>query len=242
MANEVQVFEFTGERGGARKVPTRDKQTLSIDGAASASFDQSTTWCTIISTTSCVVEFGTAPDGLGVTFPIVAGIPYDFDVAYPGKVIAVTGTATAPAMSGAVTVTGGATSAKQDTIIGHVDGIETALTAANASLDAIEAVPPMTNAQFLANLRVTPAFTSVNSANTSTQLLAANANRKGLIIVNTDANALYIDISGGSAATTRYTKKLATDEQWECPYAPVTAITGIWAADGAGAALITELA
>jgi hypothetical protein len=32
-----------------------------------------------------------------------------------------------------------ATSAKQDTIIGHVDGIETALTAANASLDAIEA-------------------------------------------------------------------------------------------------------
>ncbi len=32
-----------------------------------------------------------------------------------------------------------ATSAKQDTIIWHVDGIETALTAANASLDAIEA-------------------------------------------------------------------------------------------------------
>ncbi len=32
-----------------------------------------------------------------------------------------------------------ATSAKQDTIIGHVDGIETALTAANSSLDAIEA-------------------------------------------------------------------------------------------------------
>lgn len=32
-----------------------------------------------------------------------------------------------------------ATAAKQDTIIGHVDGIETALTAVNASLDAIEA-------------------------------------------------------------------------------------------------------
>jgi hypothetical protein len=35
--------------------------------------------------------------------------------------------------------TGLATEAKQDTIIGHVDGIETALTAANASLDGIEA-------------------------------------------------------------------------------------------------------
>lgn len=34
---------------------------------------------------------------------------------------------------------GAATSAKQDTLIGHVDGIETALTAANTSLDAIEA-------------------------------------------------------------------------------------------------------
>lgn len=157
---------------------------------------------------------------------------------------------------------GAATSAKQDTIIGHVDGIETTLTAISGKLpatlgiktaaaslsiapasDASFAVTgPLTNAQLIAALQATPAFTSVNSANTSTQLLAANANRKGVIIVNTDANALYIDISGGTAATTRYTKKLATDEQWECPFAPVAAITGIWAADGAGAALITELA
>ena len=42
-------------------------------------------------------------------------------------------------VSASIDTTGLATSAKQDTIIGHVDGIETALTAANSSLDAIEA-------------------------------------------------------------------------------------------------------
>lgn len=42
-------------------------------------------------------------------------------------------------VSASIDTTGLATSAKQDTIIGHVDGVETALTAANASLDAIEA-------------------------------------------------------------------------------------------------------
>lgn len=124
--------------------------------------------------------------------------------------------------------TGAATSAKQDT--------------GNTSLATIAGTLPMTNAQFLANLRTTPTFSTVASAAASTQLLAANANRKGLIIVNTDANILYIDISGGTAATTQYAKALATGEQWECPFAPVTAITGIWAADGAGSALITELA
>lgn len=113
-----------------------------------------------------------------------------------------------------------------------------AVTPATSSTWAVTG--PMTSAEFLANMRATPAFTSVNSANSSTQLLAANASRKGVIIVNTDANALYIDVTGGTAATTRYAKALAQNEQWQCPFAPVTAITGIWAADGSGAALITE--
>lgn len=98
MANEVQLFEMVGDRSGseARPVTFRAKQTLTIGGAASAAFDPSTTYVTIVSTTSCVIEFGTAPDGLGNTFPIVAGQLYDF-AAYRGqKVIAVAGTATAP--------------------------------------------------------------------------------------------------------------------------------------------------
>lgn len=139
--------------------------------------------------------------------------------------------------------TGGATAAKQDTIIGHVDGIETALTAANASLDAIEAAPPMTNAQFLANLRSTATHSSVNSAAASTTILAANANRKGARIFNTDANALYLDLSGGTAvAASRAQVKLATDEGYDVPFGCTGLITGIWAADGAGVASVVEFA
>lgn len=99
---------------------------------------------------------------------------------------------------------------------------------------------PMTSAEFLANLRSTAAFTSVNSTNASTNILAANANRKGAVIVNTDANILYLDLSGGTAATTRYAAALSTGEEYEVPFGVTGLITGIWAADGSGAALVTE--
>lgn len=98
----------------------------------------------------------------------------------------------------------------------------------------------MTSAQFLANLRSTAAFTSVNSGIASVTILAANANRKGAAIVNTDANILYLDLTGGTAATTRYGKALASGEQYEVPFGLTGLITGIWSADGAGAALVTE--
>lgn len=98
----------------------------------------------------------------------------------------------------------------------------------------------MTNAQFLANLRSTAAFTSVNSAAASTTILASNANRKGAIIVNTDANILYLDLTGGTAALTRYAKALATGDSYQVPFGITGLITGIWGADGAGAALVTE--
>jgi hypothetical protein len=99
---------------------------------------------------------------------------------------------------------------------------------------------PQTNAEFLAALRSTAAFTSVNSGTSSVTILASNANRKGAIIVNTDANILYIDLTGGTAATTRYASALATGDEYEVPFGITGTITGIWAADGAGAALVTE--
>ena len=108
--------------------------------------------------------------------------------------------------------------------------------------DPIGSTGGMTSAEFLANLRSTAAFTSVNSAASSTTILASNANRKGAIIVNTDVNALYLDLTGGTAATTRYAKSLVTGEQYEVPFGLTGLITGIWAADGAGAALVTEFA
>lgn len=79
---------------------------------------------------------------------------------------------------------------------------------------------------------------SVNSAATSTTLLAANANRKGAAFVNTDANVLYIDISGGTATSAGV--PVASGGYYELPFGVTGLITGIWAADGAGVARVWE--
>jgi hypothetical protein len=85
------------------------------------------------------------------------------------------------------------------------------------------------------------AVTSVNSTASSTTLLAANANRVGAMIHNTDANALYVKF-GASASATSFTVKIASDGYYEFPrpiYQGV--VDGIWAGDGSGIAAITEL-
>jgi CDP-diacylglycerol pyrophosphatase len=86
-------------------------------------------------------------------------------------------------------------------------------------------------------------LTSVNSAATSATLKASNASRVGLMIHNTDTNALKIKY--GATATTSiggYTVKIAADGFWEMPQPIYTGVVdGIWDADGAGGASITEL-
>lgn len=86
----------------------------------------------------------------------------------------------------------------------------------------------------------TATVTSVASAASSTTILAANTARYGGSITNTDANALYLKIGGGTASATDYSVKLFTDDYFEIPFGFTGAITGIWAADGSGAALVTE--
>lgn len=99
----------------------------------------------------------------------------------------------------------------------------------------------MTSAQFLANVRsTTGAKTPVNSAVSSTTILAANPDRKGATITNTDANTLYLDLSGGTASATSFTVMVGSGEYYEVPYGYTGLITGIWAGDGSGAALVTE--
>ncbi len=84
--------------------------------------------------------------------------------------------------------------------------------------------------------------TSVNSTTTSTQLIAANVSRSGLVISNTDANRLYILMGSGTAAATAgsftdyldegdttYIDGEEAEQAWQ----------GIWVADGSGAASIT---
>lgn len=86
-------------------------------------------------------------------------------------------------------------------------------------------------------------ITSVNSDSVTAQLLAANASRRGLIVVNTDANALYLKY--GTTATTAgggYTAIIPANGYWEMPLPIYTGrIDGIWAANGAGLAELTEL-
>jgi hypothetical protein len=86
----------------------------------------------------------------------------------------------------------------------------------------------------------TGAKTAVDSGTSSVAILAANPDRVGAIIANTDANALYLDLSGGTASSTSYTVTVATGEYYELPYGYTGAVTGIWAVDGTGQALVTE--
>ena len=87
--------------------------------------------------------------------------------------------------------------------------------------------------------------TSVNSSNASQTIIASNRLRAGLSISNTDANILYLKLGGGTASATSFTVALAGATStgisyYEVPYGFTGEITGIWAADGSGAALVTE--
>jgi hypothetical protein len=85
--------------------------------------------------------------------------------------------------------------------------------------------------------------TTVVSAATSGLLLAANSTRKGVHIVNTDANLLHINYGSAAViATANVGSVAATTGLWIMPEPIYTgALYGIWAGDGAGVAIITEL-
>jgi hypothetical protein len=81
-------------------------------------------------------------------------------------------------------------------------------------------------------------ITSVDSAATNVTLLAEAANKTGrFVIVNTDANILYIKY-GETASATDFTVALAEgDTLAEEGYFGI--VDGIWASNGSGAAKIT---
>lgn len=89
-------------------------------------------------------------------------------------------------------------------------------------------------------------ISSVASSASSQQLLAYNDYRKGVIIVNTDTNNLFIKF--GTTATTGaggFTYKLTSGATFEMAVVEGQIyrgrIDGIWDAAGAGVAEITEL-
>lgn len=82
---------------------------------------------------------------------------------------------------------------------------------------------------------------SLASSASSTQLLAANPSRKGLILTNTDANPVYL-YYGTTATSTKFTVRIVQNAYWEMPQPIYTGrIDVIWSADGAGSLIGSEL-
>jgi hypothetical protein len=112
-----------------------------------------------------------------------------------------------------------------------VDGLETLLTAQDGRLANLE--DSLTaDAATLSN---------VADQDTNIQLLASNANRRGVIIHNDSPGILYVKY-GTTASTTSYTYKIAADGTWDMPMPIYTGqIDGIWTSSASGSARITEL-
>lgn len=86
----------------------------------------------------------------------------------------------------------------------------------------------------------TPTTTSVASSASSTLILAANANRKGLTVSNVSTAKLYLSFSN-PATTANAFVVLAADAflQFDQQLLPTGAIYGIWASAN-GTAQVTE--
>jgi len=82
---------------------------------------------------------------------------------------------------------------------------------------------------------------AVGDATGSTQLLAANAGRLGVVVVNDSSAVLYLKY-GTAATSASYSYRLAQYDIWEMPRPVYTGIIhGAWASDAGGSAMVTEL-
>ena len=86
---------------------------------------------------------------------------------------------------------------------------------------------------------MSPITTQVASLATTQKLCDANAQRKVLIIENTDTNRLHVLLNSGSATTTAYSFSLAQNANMKIERY-TGEVNGIWAADGSGSAIITQ--
>ena len=85
------------------------------------------------------------------------------------------------------------------------------------------------------------AIASVADAATS-QTLLASANRNGCSVFNDSTEILYLAIGVQTVTTALYSVKLGPGDYWEAPdrLAAVAGLSGIWANNASGAALVTE--
>ena len=82
---------------------------------------------------------------------------------------------------------------------------------------------------------------SVASLTTSQTLKASNSARIGLILTNTDANAVYVNY-GVAASPTAFVVSIPANGYWVMPTPIYTGtLYATWAADGSGSLIGTEL-
>ena len=82
-------------------------------------------------------------------------------------------------------------------------------------------------------------ITSTASTTTSTSL-ATTGHRDRVLITNTDANRLYVLLGEGTASSSNHSFFLDTGDVFELvDYGGP--ISGVWAADGSGSSIVTEL-
>jgi hypothetical protein len=86
----------------------------------------------------------------------------------------------------------------------------------------------------------TGATTAVASLTTLQTILAANTARYGATVYNDDANSLYLLLGAGTVTSSVYTVQIPGGGYYEVPYGFTGILTGLWAADGAGSARVTE--
>lgn len=83
--------------------------------------------------------------------------------------------------------------------------------------------------------------TAVSSTTTSTQLVAVNVSRSGLVISNSDGNRLYLLQGSGTASASNYTDYLGEgDTAYIDGEEAEQAWQGVWVGDGTGYAHITQ--
>jgi hypothetical protein len=86
----------------------------------------------------------------------------------------------------------------------------------------------------------TSTLTNVTVSTSNTTLVAANANRKALIIFNDASHSVFIKF-GATASTSSFTFKLPDKETYEMPQPVYTGIIDAITSSGSGSVRVTEL-
>jgi len=86
-----------------------------------------------------------------------------------------------------------------------------------------------------------PSITIVGQSTSTVTIDGPNVNRRGCIVFNDSTRSLYLKL-GPAATVNAWSVRLLPGGVYELPFPIYTGlITGVWAADGAGLARITEL-